>query len=157
MNEGFTVGGRDFVSPRGRTTAAFAPRRAPNLCFCRSLTFQELQRSQPPEELVNDLVRLCCALCLLENDPELISPEVLADGRAKFDQTGDQKYVEKARRQGKCGWDVGRQIEVIPHYRRPHLMLAWTGAGRSVPKIVPRKGSIVHRNVVEKLPSGFGG
>ena len=112
---------------------------------------------QIPEELVNDLVRLCCTLCLLENDPELISPEVLADDRAKYEQTGDQKFVEKARRRGKFGWDVGRHIEVIPHYRRPHLMLAWTGAGRSVPKIVPRKGSIVHRNVVEKLPTGFEG
>jgi hypothetical protein len=26
-----------------------------------------------------------------------------------------------------------------------------------VPKIVPRRGSIVHREAVEKLPSGFGG
>ena len=95
--------------------------------------------------------------CLLEDDPEIVNPEVLADDRAKYEASGDQKYVEKARRRGKFGWDVGRHIEVIPHYRRPHLMLAWTGAGRSVPKIVPRKGSIVHRNVVEKLPTGFEG
>ena len=63
----------------------------------------------------------------------------------------------KAHRRGKVGWDVGRQVEVMPHYRRPHLMLAWTGPGRAVPKIVPRRGSIVHRSAVEKVPSGFGG
>jgi hypothetical protein len=112
---------------------------------------------QIPEPLIDDCVRLCCTLCLLENDPEIIGPDVLADDRAKFDQTGDQNYVEKARRRGKVGWDVGRKIEVIPHYRRPHMMLAWTGTGRAVPKIVPRRGSVVHREVVEKVPSGFGG
>lgn len=55
----------------------------------------------------------------------------------------------------KVGWNAGRMIEVIPHYQRPHLMLAWMG--RAVLKVVPRRGSVVHREVVEKLPSGFGG
>ena len=39
-----------------------------------------------PDSLVMDCVRLCCSLCLLENDPEIISPDVLADDRAKYDQ-----------------------------------------------------------------------
>jgi ATP-dependent Lon protease len=43
------------------------------------------------------------------------------------------------------------------HYRRPHMALVWTGRGRAVPKSVPRRGSVVHREVVEKLPSGFAG
>ena len=111
---------------------------------------------QVPNVLVTDCIRLCCSLCLLENDPSVISPDVLADDRSKYEASGDQKYVDKAHRRGKVGWDVGRHIEVIPHYRRPHLMLAWTGAGRAVPKVVPRKGSVVHREVVAKLPSGFG-
>ncbi len=111
---------------------------------------------QVPDSLIDDCVRLCCTLCLLENDPEIISPDVLADDRAKYEQTGDQRYVEKARRRGKVGWDVGRQLEVIPHYRRPHMALVWTGRGRAVPRVVPRRGSVVHREVVEKVPSGFG-
>ena len=94
---------------------------------------------------------------LLENDPSVIEPDVLSKDRDRFESTGDQKYVEKAHRRGKFGWNVGLHIEVSPDYRRPHLMLAWTGAGRAVPKIVPRKGSVVHREVVEKVPSGFGG
>ena len=112
---------------------------------------------QVPNSLVDDCVRLCCSLCLLENDPSIISPDVLADDRAKYEASGDQKYVEKAHRRGKVGWDVGRSIEVIPHYRRPHMALVWTGHGRVMPKIVPRRGSVVHREAVEKLPSGFGG
>ncbi len=110
-----------------------------------------------PDALVMDCVRLCCSLCLLENDPSIISPDVLADDRAKFEASGDQKFVDKAHRRGKVGWDVGQHIEVIPHYRRPHMTLVWTGHGRVVPRIVPRRGSVVHREVVEKVPSGFGG
>ena len=37
-------------------------------------------------------------------------------------------------------------MEVVPHYRRPHMALVWTGAGRAVPKVVPRRGSVVHRD-----------
>ena len=73
-----------------------------------------------------DCVRLCCSLCLLENDPSTISPDVLADDRAKYEASGDQKYVEKAHRRGKVGWDVGKRIEVIPHYRRSHMALVAT-------------------------------
>jgi hypothetical protein len=112
---------------------------------------------QVPCDLVTDCVRLCCTLCLLEDDRSVIEPDVLSKDRPKFEQTLDEKYVAKAHRRGKVGWNVGRRIEVAPHYRRPHLMLAWTGKGRSVPKIVPRRGSIVHRQTVEKVPSGFEG
>jgi len=111
---------------------------------------------QIPLELVTDCVRLCCSLCLLENDPSIISPDVLAKDRTRFEQTGDPKYLAKAHRRGKVGWDVGRQVEVIPHYRRPHMTLVWTGRGRAVARIVPRRGSIVHRQAVERVPSGFG-
>jgi hypothetical protein len=110
-----------------------------------------------PNDFVTDCIRLCCSLCLLDNDPTIISPDVLGDDRAKFEASGDQRYVDRARRRGKVGWEVGRHIEMIPHYRRPHMALVWTGHGRVVPRIVRRRGSVVHREMVEKLPSGFGG
>jgi hypothetical protein len=109
-----------------------------------------------PDDLLTDCVRLCCSLCLLENDPSVIEPDVLSKDRAKFESSGDQRYVDKAHRRGKVGWNVGRHIEVAPHYRRPHMALVWTGRGRAVPKVVPRRGSVVHREKVEKVPSGFG-
>jgi len=112
---------------------------------------------QIPDAMITDCVRLCCSLCLLENDPSVIEPDVLSKDRARFEQTGDEKYIAKAHRRGKVGWNVGRRIEVAPHYRRPHMTLVWTGRGRAVPRVVPRRGSVVHREVVEKLPSGFGG
>jgi hypothetical protein len=76
---------------------------------------------QIPEPLVMDCVRLCCSLCLLENDPSIISPDVLSKDRGRFEQTGDDKYVDKAHRRGKVGWDVGRHVEVAPHYRSLNL------------------------------------
>ncbi len=112
---------------------------------------------QIPESLITDCVRLCCSLCLLKDDPSIVEPDVLAKDRLKYEQTGDEKYVEKSHRRGKVGWNVGRHIEVAPHYRRPHMMLAWTGPGRAVPKIVPRSGSVVHRVKVTKVPTGYGG
>ncbi len=112
---------------------------------------------QIPISLVNDCVRLCCSLCLLENDPSVIEPDVLSKDRGKFEASGDEKYIDKAHRRGKVGWNVGKRMEVAPHYRRPHMALVWTGAGRAVPKVVPRRGSVVHREKVEKVPSGFGG
>jgi len=75
----------------------------------------------------------------LEDDPSVIEPDVLSKDRAKFDDTGDQRYVEKAHRRGEVVWIVGRRIEVAPHYRRPHLMLALVWTSQAVPKIVPRR------------------
>jgi len=41
-------------------------------------------------------------------------------------------------------------------YRRPHMALVWSGRGRAVPRVVTRRGSVVHREWVDKVPSGFG-
>ncbi|NLX95572.1 MAG: hypothetical protein GXY83_05295 [Rhodopirellula sp.] len=35
---------------------------------------------QVPSELVTDCVRLCCSLCLLDNDPSVIEPDVQGPG-----------------------------------------------------------------------------
>jgi hypothetical protein len=93
----------------------------------------------------------------MADDPELVLADVLSKDRLDFERTGDQKYVDRARRRGKVGWLVGAHVEVDLHYRRPHFGIRWTGAGRSVPRVVPRRGSVVHSEVVEKVPSGFGG
>ena len=108
--------------------------------------------------LVQDCLRLCTMLCLLADDPDVITPDVLADDRQKYEASGgDSKYVDRAHRRGKLGWNVGEKIEVMPHYRRPHPALVWTGRGRSQPRIVLRKGSVVHREVLARVPTGFDG
>jgi len=125
----------------------------------RRYVVTDVAKSTLPEQVLRTSANgsqhlVSLSLCLLDNDPSVIEPDVLSKDRTKFEETGDQKYVDKAHRRDKVGWNVGRQIEVSPHYRRPHMMLAWTGPGRSVPKIVPRRGTIVHRQKVEKIPTG---
>jgi hypothetical protein len=109
---------------------------------------------QIPRPLITDCVRLCATLCLLADDPEIIEADVLNKDRSKYLDSHDEKYVEKAHRRGKVGWLVGRDLEKSPHYRRGHFALFWTGAGRYIPKVGWRKGTVVHREQVVKVPTG---
>ena len=91
-----------------------------------------------------------------------IGPEAKAAVPALMELLKDEEekvYREAAEALGKIksdwSWDVGRRIELIPLFRRPHMALVSTGRGREVPKIVSRPGSVVHRQMVEKLPSGL--
>jgi hypothetical protein len=64
---------------------------------------------QIPEPLMRDCIRLCCSVCLLENDPSIISPDVLSKERDGFEQTGDQKSVDKPTAvEGSAGTRDGR-------------------------------------------------
>lgn len=110
---------------------------------------------QLPHETKLRCLSLVCTLLLLGDDSELLEPDVLARDRQHVSQDNLEALVERARQKGKRGWDVGRGIEVVPHYRRPHPALVWTGAGRKVPKIVMRSGAVVHRSVVGAVPAGF--
>jgi hypothetical protein len=106
--------------------------------------------------VMGQAVRLLCTICLIGDSPELIQPEVLnADEHKLTGQHCIEALVAKARRRGKYGFTIGKDIEVMPHYRRPHLALVWYGKGKKKSKIIPRKGSIVHRAAVEKIPTGY--
>lgn len=106
------------------------------------------------------VLRFCAAICLIGNDAELITPDVLAKDREKFNKANDEQkklIIDRAVRRGKNGFLLGANLEMIPHYRRPHLALVWTGKGKKTPKIVMRKGSVVHREKIVEVPSGFEG
>jgi hypothetical protein len=86
--------------------------------------------------------------------PSMVEPDVLRRDLPKWERSHDPAIVARAIRNGKRGWLVGAKLEVIPHVRRPHMALRWTGPGGKVPRIVPVKGSIVHREIIEHLPTG---
>ena len=69
----------------------------------RSILLSEINEGLGLSLLIDDCVRLCCSLCLLENDPSVIEPDVLSKDREKFEASGDAKYVDKAHRRGKIG------------------------------------------------------
>lgn len=89
--------------------------------------------------------------CLLL-DTDFIVPEVL--NRDKTKPLTDER-IARARANGKVGWDIGKEIDVNPHWRRPHPALMWTGKGRTVARITMRKGSIVKRSTIGTIPTGF--
>ena len=114
---------------------------------------------QIPNELKFKAVKLCLTLRLISNDPNIIQPDVLSKDRVRW-KTGDdelkKRLEDKARRRGKNGFLVGSFLEGInPHIRKPHVALYWTGEGRKIPKILMRKGSVVHRDKIEKIPTGY--
>lgn len=105
-------------------------------------------------EVMRQGLRYVAALSLLAHDPEIVQPDVLARDREKWERTQDPAIAERAIRRGKYGWLVGAQMETMPHYRRPHFALRWTGEGRQVPKIVAVKGAVVHRKKLTDVPQG---
>jgi hypothetical protein len=94
---------------------------------------------------------------LVERDPDIVEPVLLArDEHKREDATPEQLAVMVARaaRRGENGIHIGRSLETMPHYRRPHHALRWTGPGRTIPRIVWIKPTIVHRDVATRVPTG---
>lgn len=108
-------------------------------------------------DIIDKVTSLICTLLLIGDNKDLLKPEVLTNDQNKVTDVNLQQYVDKAHKKGKIAWSVGKDIEVIPHYRRPHLAMMWTGKGRQLPKVVMRSGAIVHRQVIEDIPTGFEG
>lgn len=110
-------------------------------------------------EVITFCIRVSVMIHLLEDDPSIIQPDVLAADRNRFDRSTDpeerQKLIDKAKRRGIVGWRIGEQYESMPHFRRPHFGLRHTGKGGSVPRIVPIKGAIVHRQKMTDVPTGY--
>jgi hypothetical protein len=118
-----------------------------------------------------ELFKLVISLCMLGNDPTIIQPDVLSKDREAWEATGDWKYVEKARRRGKNGWEIGRNIEeqiakevaqekrenggVRPHWRNGCPALCWTGEGGRIPEIRWRNGCVVNREKLLAMPTGY--
>lgn len=105
------------------------------------------------------VTRISLMVCMLADDPSIITPDVLSKDRDEYDRTTDEAWkeraVERARRRGVVGWNIGADYEVCPHYRRPHFGLRHTGKGGTVPRIVPIKGAVVHRSRLTEVPTGY--
>lgn len=109
--------------------------------------------------LAKKAYRYAIAVHLLADDPSIVQPDVLTADRRRFDESTDpelrQRLIEKARKRGVVGWRIGEQYETIPHFRRPHPALYHVGKGRTEQRIVFRAGSIVHRQKLTEVPTGY--
>lgn len=113
-----------------------------------------------PQDITLNVIKLCVCLALLDNDPDIITPDVLAKDAARWDSAAmveREKMIAMAHRRGKVGWNIGSSLECIPHYRRPHPALVRVGKGRTLSRIVLRRGAVVHRSKLVEVPSGYEG
>lgn len=113
-----------------------------------------------PEDVRTAILRLCACIALIDSDSDIITPDILNRDKDKWDKASEAQRAEILRRsrdRGKYGWNIGALIEYAPHYRRPHPALVRVGKGRTLTRIVMRKGSVVHRGKLTSVPSGFEG
>lgn len=102
--------------------------------------------------------RIALTTCMLKDDPEIITRDVLNKQQDKYDSEKNESrktgMEDKAKRNGVFGWSIGKNIEVTPHFRRPHWGLRYTGPNGSIPQIVPVKGCKVNGNKLTTAPNG---
>lgn len=106
-------------------------------------------------EILSFSIAAAIAIMAADKDSDILTPVLLQKDRDAYRLSKDDKYIERAKRKGLNQWDVGAHIECSPHMRRPHFGLRWTGKGGEVPKIVPIKGTIVRRNKMTEVPTGY--
>lgn len=119
--------------------------------------------------------RILLLLALLSNDDEkLFQRLVLERDKDKFDRENAEKFWDRAKRNGRYGWDVGRDIptreeleefkangtlrgKMIPHIRSGHFAKRWTGEGRTILKYVWIDETMVNKHLATKIPEGYYG
>lgn len=114
-----------------------------------------VRKNPIPPPYVIEAWQLVVAVCLLGRNSDFIRPEVLSADTEKYKKTLDEKYVAKAIRRGKYGWTVGAEIEHVPHLRRPHFAIRWTGPLGKKPVLTAIKGSVVNRKKITEVPTGY--
>jgi len=118
------------------------------------------------------ILQIIFGVCMIpQSDTSLITPRVLNRDLEKFEATGDIKFVERAKRNGVIGWDVGRDIPTMeemeslrqqgeagrksPHWRMGHFALRHTGEGRVDKKVVWIKETFINKNLLKEVPHGY--
>lgn len=111
------------------------------------------------------IMRLALGVALLDNDPELIVPDILDNDKHKLNELIPPERLaqlaNKAQRRGKVGWVIGQctdekeDSEVSAHYRRGHYGFRWAGPGKCRLKWTKIKGSIIHKDKLTEVPTGY--
>ena len=123
-------------------------------------------------EFVSACVRIAVGVCLLANDPKIVSPVIL-DKHRRDDMTAQEmarRAAQAISRTGRVGFDVGREIERMPvssHYRTGHPAIYYVGKSHEnyprngllnrEPVLLWRSGAIVNADRVTEVPTGFHG
>ena len=104
--------------------------------------------------------RIALTVCMLADDPEIITPDVLKDDQGRYEKEKDEAWKRtaerRARNKGVFGWSIGKNIEVAPHVRRPHWAIRHKGKGqKKTPELVRVKGCKVKGGKLTTVPTGY--
>ncbi|MCR9295435.1 MAG: hypothetical protein NXI32_22180 [bacterium] len=113
------------------------------------------------DEIVRDFERLVACLGLI-TDPSLnfLERDICSKDRGK---PMTDAILRRATARKGIGWDLGRELDAIPHTRRPHWAHRWMKPrdGEApirnglVPRLRPIKGAIVKREKLQTMPTGY--
>jgi len=111
------------------------------------------------ESRMKAMLSTVAGIALLSHNKDIIEPIVLNADAHKFAQTRDPALIEKAKRKGTFGFNVGRHLETAPGFRQAHFATRWKGSRKNEgglrPELVPVKGCMVHRKLVTEVPTGY--
>jgi hypothetical protein len=101
--------------------------------------------------------RLAVGILMLAQDVRFVERVLLSRDRGKaLSPEEEAKAIDRAiSRTGRQGYTIGRDWMASPHIRRPHFGVRWTGTGRTIPKLVPVKGSLVRKSDLLEVPTGY--
>lgn len=129
--------------------------------------------TQRDTEYLRFSARILFLLALLSSDDEKLFQRLILDrDKDKFDRENAEKFWERAKRNGRYGWDVGKDLptreeleefkasgtlrgKIVPHIRSAHLAKRWTGEGRTILKYVQIDETMVNKHLAKTIPEGY--
>lgn len=126
-------------------------------------------------DLLTKIMQIVFGVCMIpQSDADLVKPLILNRDKDKYEATGDQKYIERARRNGKNGWEIGRDIPTpeemeamraesgepgrkSPHWRMGHFAFRYIGEGRSERVLRWIRETFVNKDLWKEVPHGYHG
>ena len=121
--------------------------------------FDEIAEDAPPAEIetrCRTALRVAIGVMLLAADPRFCQPILLNRDKGKLLSTTQlDEAIKRATKRGQFGFDIGKDIELSPHFRRPHFAIRWTEKGRTTPRLVPVKGCVINEKLMTEVPTGY--
>ncbi len=88
-------------------------------------------------------------------DERFVDPILLQRDQTKpLDDDARKRAKNRAVRNGVHGFELGKDLQVSPHFRRPHFAIRWTGQGRKVPRLVMVRGCYINKGLTT-VPTGY--
>ena len=105
--------------------------------------------------IIVNILKIISSICLIGDNPDLVDPQILSKDLHKLNKDNLGQLLDKAKRRGKFGFSFGKSLDQIPHLRRPHMYWQAYGPKHSLRRYRTRKGSVIHKDKITNVPTGF--